>query len=460
MTRPVSALRPGMELELTLDGLVAGGEAIARHEGLPIFVPGGLPGDRVRARVLSTKPGYARALIQDLLAPGPGRIPAPCPHFGVCGGCQWQELGYPEQLEAKRALVREALRRTGGLELGEQLLPTVGMTEPWHYRNKAHWAIAMDQGQLRLGLYEARSHRVVDVASCGIQHPTLNLVLAFLRETLPAMGWSVYDETTRAGLLRSVFAKVGHHTGELMVGLVTTEPELPGAGDWVERVRAALPATTALVQNVHPRPGNALLGAETRVLAGAPHLLERIGALTFAIQARSFFQVNPFQVERLYELAVGDLGVRPGEHVVDAYSGTGTLALFAAAAGAGQVVGIECVAEATADAAANAARNGLTGVRWVTARVEEVLEGLVASDPLLTAALLDPPRKGCEPQVLEAVIRSGIQRLVYVSCDPVTLARDLKHLVAGGFQLLRARPVDMFPQTAHVETVALLQRTP
>lgn len=457
MAQPPCSLRPGQELELKLEGLVDGGEALARHQGLPVFVPGGVPGDLVRARVLSTKPGYARALIQQVLEKSEQRVAAPCPYFGACGGCQWQELAYPAQLAWKWRLVEEALRRIGGIEAAPLLEPTLGMDEPWHYRNKAHWAISRAAGHLEVGFYEPRSHQVVDVTACAIQHPTLNRVLSFLREALPTFDWPIYDEATQSGLLRSAFAKVGHRTQDLMIGLVTTREALPNSEAWVALAREAFPEA-AIVQNVHPRPGNALLGERTRVLAGRDQLIEQIGELAFAISARSFFQVNPFQVERLYGLVAEYLAIAPGARIVDAYAGTGTIALYLARQGAGEVIGIESVPEAVRDAEANAARNGIARARWITGTVEGELARLLATEKEIAAVVLDPPRKGCEPGVIAALGGASIPRIAYVSCNPATLARDLKRLEAHGYRLARARPVDMFPQTSHVETVVLLER--
>lgn len=459
MTKQAIPVSVGDRLDLTLESLVGGGEALARHEGFAVFVPMGVPGDRVRARIISTKPGYARALIEEVLDPGPEGAVARCPLFGTCGGCQWQHVSYERQLHWKTELVKDALVRLGGFAPGDWLEPAVGMTDPWYYRNKVHWAVARTAAGYQVGLYEPRSHRVVDVSHCYIQHSLNNEVLTFLRETLPAFGFEVYDEATRRGWLRSAFAKAGNQTGELMIGLVTTSAAFPRAEQWVQAVRARFPGVTSVVQNVHPRPGNALMGDATRVLWGKDHLLERIGPLSFAISARSFFQVNSEQVAALYGLAADYLALPAGGRAVDLYSGTGTIALYLASRGAGEVVGIETVPEATRDAQANAARNGLTNVRFLTGKVEERLPGLLGELGSLDGAVLDPPRKGCEPAVVQAIARSGIPRIVYVSCNPATLARDLRGLVElGGYRLVKARPVDMFPQTAHVETVALLER--
>ncbi len=463
MTKPTPPVSAGDVVTLDLEVLVPGGEALAHFGGYAIFVPGGVPGDRVDAEVISTKPGYARALVKNVLTPGSQRVGARCPLFGHCGGCQWQEVDYAAQILWKRQIVVDALTRIGGFPGSELVLPTLGMEDPWYYRNKVHWALAKDektQGSgIRIGLYEARSHRVVDVEHCYIQHPLNNLVLDFLRKELPEFDFPLYDESTGKGWLRSAFAKAGHQTNELMIGLVTTLSDFPQESRWVERVREQFPGVTSIVQNIQSKPGNALMGEETRVLWGKDHLFEKIGPLTFAISARSFFQVNSEQVERLYETALRYADLSGGERIVDLYSGTGTIALYLAAKGAGETLGIEVIPEATRDAIANARLNRISNATFLTGKVEDRLPRLLAETGPIDVALLDPPRKGCEPSVISAIASSGIPRIVYVSCNPATLARDLKILVeAGGYQLQEVQPVDMFPQTAHVEAVALLTK--
>lgn len=460
MSKPKPPVSAGDLVTLDLEGLVPGGEAIAHLGGFAVFVPGGVPGDRVRAEIISTKPSYGRALVKEVLVAGAQRTGARCPLFARCGGCQWQEVDYAAQLLWKRNIVEEALTRIGGFSKDTLVAPTLGMEDPWYYRNKVHWALGRDaSGKLLIGLYEARSHRVVDVSHCYIQHPLNNLVLDFLRNTLPEFDFPLYDERTGKGWLRSAFAKAGHQTNELMIGLVTTRADFPLEAAWVERVREQFPGVTSIVQNIHPKPGNALMGDETRVLWGKDHLFEKIGPLTFAISARSFFQVNSEQVERLYDTAVAFADLKGGERIVDLYSGTGTIALYMAAKGAAEAIGIEVIPEATRDAIVNARLNGISNARFLTGKVEDRLARLLADTGAIDVAVLDPPRKGCEPSVVTAIARSGIPRIVYVSCNPATLARDLKGLVEeGGYHLEKVQPVDMFPQTAHVEAVALLTR--
>ena len=457
--RAAIPVKVGDRPELTIESLVGGGEAIARYEGYTLFVPYAVPGDRLRARVISAKPGYGRALIEEVLAPGPGRAVPKCPVFARCGGCQWQGLDYAGQVEWKTRLVAESLQRFGGLDPAGLLQPTLPSPEPWHYRNKVHWAVSKLDGQWRIGLYEVRSHTIVDAETCEIQSPLINAMLAAVRELLAEFDFAPYDEARGTGWLRSVFAKAGHRTGETMLGLVTRSADFPQAERFVAAVRARLPELTTLVQNVHPAPGNKLLGHETRALFGPGVIRETIGPLTFEISARSFFQVNSATIDTLYDQAAQAAQLERQPRVVDAYSGTGSIALYLAAKGAREVVGIEIVPPAVEDARASAARNGLAErTRFVTGAVEDQLPRLVKEGLEADVVVLDPPRKGCEPSVLETVAAMRVPRVVYVSCDPATLARDLKIMAGLGYRTERVQPVDMFPQTAHVENVATLVR--
>ena len=476
MSKRMKAARPspvqvGDQATVTIDALVGGGEAIGRIDGLPIFVPLAVPGDVVRARIISTKPGYARGLIEEVLTPGPGRQVPPCAVFGRCGGCQWQALAYDDQVAWKTRIVAEALQRLGGIDPAGVLAPCLPSPSPWAYRNKVHWAVAKEKGRWRIGLYEARTHVVVDAERCGIQDEVNNRVLAALRALLTQFDFAPYDERSQAGWLRSAFAKRGHRSGELMLGLVTRTAEFPEAERFVAEARARLPELTTVVQNVHPGGGNKLLGAETIARFGPGVVHERVAygpggeALTFAISAQSFFQVNSAAIELLYDQAARACGLPPGgpegppPRVIDAYSGTGSITLFLAARGAADVLGIEIVPEATRDATANAEANGLAArARFQTGAVEAVLPRLAEAGERPDVIVLDPPRKGCEPEVLAAVAAMAPARLTYVSCNPATLARDLRILSGLGYAVRGVQPVDMFPQTAHVECVARLER--
>lgn len=461
----------GQRVELSLEGLVAGGEALGRLGGYTVFVPLGAPGDRLDVEIVSVKPGYARGIIRAILEPGPARISAPCPVFGRCGGCQWQHLAYDAQLAAKTRLVEEALSRIGRFETEGIVRPALGMSEPWNYRNKAHWAIApararhargprlsADRGpeRPRIGLYEARSHKVVEPPFCAIVHPMLNLVHDFLRKALTDFPFDVYDEETGKGWLRSALAKIGYRTDQLMIGLVATSAHFPLAEAWVAAVRDQFPAVDSVVLNVNPARTNVLLGDRTEILHGRPFLEERLGPATFQLSARSFFQVNPLQTEVLYGQVREFAALTGRELVVDAFCGTGTIALVLADSAA-EVWGLEAEPAAIFDAENNARANGIDHAHFLLGPVEKRLPKMVSEGLHPDVVVLDPPRKGCEPAVVQAIVSARPARVVYVSCNPATLARDLAAFREGGYRLSAVQPVDMFPQTAHVEAVALLE---
>lgn len=491
--RQAPPIRVGDRPLLQIESLVGGGESLGRVDGFAVFVPFGVPGDFLRARVISVKSGYARGLVDKLISPSPVRVAPPCPVFGRCGGCQWQALGYADQLTWKTRIVTEALQRLGGDKpvaadalgvagdaaesamgdgIGSIVRETLASPEPWGYRNKVHWAVDRIDGHWQIGLYGPRSHEVVDAETCLIQGDPNNRVLAAVRELLAIFDPEPFIEVSQTGWLRSIFAKTGHRTGELMLGLVTRTADFPRAAAFVAEARKRLPDLTTIVQNVHPRSGNKLLGPDTVVLFGPGTIVERLGVpgtdrhLDFSISAQSFFQVNASAVELLYQAVAEAVRPETGPRVLDAYGGTGAIALLLAAAGASEVIGIEVVPEATRDARVNAQANQLTDratfitgdvARAIPTRPDADAEGLPPGwRP--DVVVLDPPRKGCEPEALVALAGLGAPRMVYVSCNPATLARDLGILGGLGYRTSWVQPVDMFPQTAHIECVAALER--
>jgi 23S rRNA (uracil1939-C5)-methyltransferase len=464
--------------EVTLDivGLTQDGEGVGRVDGFALFVPGALPGERVRAKVLKVKKQYGHAKMLSQLEAGPDRTEAPCPIYRQCGGCQLQHMDYAAQLAWKRQHVVDSLTRIGKLRVsdvggdagggGVVVHPTIGMDEPWHYRNKAHVPIGMAQGdaaggtsgKLIGGFYARGSHRIVDMDACLIQHERNDEAVRAVKRIGSRLGISAYDERTGRGLLRHVVVRTGFTTGETMVCLVTNGRRIPRADELVEGIRKALPDVRSIVQNVNTRNTSEIFGDETRVLWGRDVIYDELDGLSFAISARSFYQVNPAQTVALYRKAVEYAGLTGRETVIDAYCGIGTISLFLARR-AGKVYGVESVPEAVEDARRNAALNGIGNVAFEVGLAEAVIprwrEEGVAADVIV----VDPPRKGCDAKLLDTIVRMRPKRVVYVSCNPATLARDLAVLEAGGFRAVEAQPVDMFPHTGHVECCALIERS-
>ncbi|MGE6230922.1 23S rRNA (uracil(1939)-C(5))-methyltransferase RlmD [Paenibacillus chitinolyticus] len=612
-------------------GIGHDGEGVGRVEGFTLFVPGALPGERVRLKVLKLKKQYGYAKLLEVLESSPDRVGAPCPIYDKCGGCQLQHLDYAAQLKVKRQLVVDNLERIGKLKvakeadaeagnvvgdaaalragmvggnafptsenfnptdeeitvpedkvindealdskedqddtisgsglqplmdtefvdasdllkdesdsagdsrgqgqtndsenikwdntigdnavggntalgtgaaigtssigdvrenIGESTLaagvkrtslrrgesadslkqesaraseadgivvyPTIGMSDPWRYRNKAQVPFGEEQGGLVGGFYAQGSHRIIDMETCLIQHANNDEVIAKVKEIGRGLGIRAYREETHQGLLRHVVVKVGFRTGEIMVVLVTNGKEISHAEEWIGQIRAAIPGVASICQNVNTGRTNVIFGPTTHVLWGREVIYDYIGDVKFAISARSFFQVNPVQTEALYGKALEYAGLTGGETVVDAYCGIGTISLFLAKH-AKKVYGVEIVPEAIEDAKRNAELNGIRNAEFAVGGAEDVLPEWQRAGVRPDVIVVDPPRKGCDERLLDTILQLRPERVVYVSCNASTLARDLRMLEDGGYRTVCVQPVDMFPHTVHVECVLLME---
>ncbi|GAF08759.1 23S rRNA (uracil(1939)-C(5))-methyltransferase RlmD [Paenibacillus pini] len=450
-----------------------------------------LPGEQVKVRVLKTKKQFGYAKLQEIVKASPDRIAAPCPIYDQCGGCQLQHMDYTAQLAWKRQLVVDNLTRIGKLNVsgeawrdrsraleegqenanavasfaqeadtlqqGIRVPATLGMSDPWRYRNKAQVPIGEMEGGLVGGFYARGSHRIIDMEACLIQHESNDEVVARVKDIGRSLGISAYDELTGKGLLRHVVVKVAFHTGEMMVVLVTNGDKIPQLDTWIKEIRAQLPSVVSICQNVNTKETNVIFGDITRVLWGREVIYDYIGDVKFAISARSFYQVNPAQTEVLYGKTVEYAGLSGQETVIDAYCGIGTISLFLAQH-AKHVYGVEIVPEAIEDARANAQLNDMNNVEFEVGASEVVIPRWKQQGIEADVIVVDPPRKGCDPQLLETILEMKPERVVYVSCNPSTLARDLRVLEDGGYRTVEVQPVDMFPHTVHVESVAVLYR--
>ncbi len=450
--------RRGDVLELAIDDLAFGGEGVGRADGYVLFVPGGLPGDRLRVRVVETRARYGRAVIEAVEVPSARRVEAPCPYFGRCGGCRLQHLDYAAQLALKERQVRECLERLGAAR-DFVLRPILPAPEPYGYRNKMEFTVAAAAGAPVVGLHEAeRYDRVLDIERCLLQSETMNRLLRVVREQVQARGLPVYDADRGEGLLRFVTVREGRRTGDAMVNIVAAAPDLERLQPVAEAVRDAVPAAVSIVLNVNAKKAAVAVGTEEHVLLGRDHITERLGDLVFQVSANSFFQTNTLQAERLFALVVEACALAGAETVVDLYAGTGAISLLLARR-CRHVYGIEVADAAVADAVRNARANGVTNCTFLTGEVRHVLPGLVAQGLRADVVVADPPRAGFHPKALAALVALRAPRLVYVSCNPSTLARDVGELLRHGYRLDWVQPVDMFPQTPHIEAVARLERS-
>lgn len=442
----------------TIDILRLGssGEGVGRYENFTVFVRGALPGETVQAKVDVVKKQYATAILQDIVTPSPQRVAPLCPVYAQCGGCQLQHMSYDGELLEKQGQVRDALERIGHLT-GIDVLPTLGAATPWEYRNKMQFPAAAAKGKAVVGCYATGSHRVIDVASCAIQKDGNNDILRVVRQWMNEYHVPAYNEKTHTGIVRHVMGRVGVRTGELMVCLVTAQADVPHTAELIDMLRDGLPNLTSVVQNINTRRTNVILGPETKVIYGTPTIHDSIGPLTFNISAQSFFQVNSEQAQRLYEKALEFADLQGDEIVADVYCGTGTITLFLAQK-AKKVYGIEIVEPAIKDAVKNAADNGISNAEFILGDAVEKLPELIEDGVRPDVIVLDPPRAGCGEPVLEAIAKSQPKRVVYVSCNPATLARDLAYLDTKGYKAVKVQPVDMFPRTHHVESIVLLSK--
>ena len=449
--------RRGDRLEVTIDDLAFGGEGVGRLDGYVVFVRGGLPGDRLRVQVTEARARYARALIETVLARSPHRVDPPCPYFGRCGGCRLQHLDYPMQLAFKEKQVRDCLERLGDVGRFE-LRPILPAPEPYGYRNKMEFTVAEVAGQPVIGLHAADRYDVVlDIERCLLQSETMNTLLDETRRQARARRLPVWDGATEQGLLRFVSLREGRRTGDAMVNLVAASPDLERLGPVAEGLKGRVPATASVVLNVNAKKASVAVGTEEHVLLGRDHITESLGGLSFQVSANSFFQTNTIQAERLFALVESACEPRGDEVLVDLYSGTGAISLLLARR-CRRVYGIEIAPAAVADAVRNARANGIDNCTFLAGEVRHVLPALIDQGVKAETVVADPPRAGFHPKALTALAALGPARIVYVSCNPSTLARDVGDLVRRGYRLEWVQPVDMFPQTPHIEAIARLRR--
>lgn len=442
--------------EMTCESFGQDAQGVCRHDGIAVFVPGLLPGERARVRIVKPEKRYAFGRIEELLEKSPDRAEPFCPIYKRCGGCVCQHMTYETSLAFKRRQVQDLLERVGGLSI--EVPPVLGMAHPFGYRNKGAYPVAQVGGAPACGFFAPRSHDLVPLPQngCAIQGEdsakATQAVLAWMRRNnVPA-----YDELSGRGLVRHIMTRSTTH-GELMVVLVVTRADIPKASQLIELLKAAVPGLCSICLSINSRRTNVILGTDIRVLWGKDTMEDTLCGLRFSVSPLSFFQVNPAQTEKLYGLALEYAGLTGFETVVDAYCGAGTISLLLAQK-AKKVIGIEIVPEAIQNANENAVRNHIENAEFRVGATEELLPRLIADGLRPDVIVLDPPRKGCDPAVLEAIIAAAPKRVVYVSCGAPTLARDAKLLAEGGYTAEKVQCVDMFCWTGAVETVMVMSQ--
>ena len=449
------------------------GEGIGKVDGYPLFIKDAVIGDTVEAKVMKAKKNYGYARLMKVLSPSPDRVTPRCAIARKCGGCQIQEMSYGRQLAFKEQKVRGNLERIGDFpkELLDRVTePVLGMEEPFGYRNKAQFPFGTDkEGNPVTGFYAGRTHVIIPNTDCALGVSVNREILEIILEFMKKYQISSYDETTGKGLIRHALIRYGFTTGEIMVCLVVNGEEIPNVDALIDRL-AEKPGMTSITLSPNTRRTNVIMGDSFKVLWGQGYITDQIGGIKYQISPLSFYQVNPVQTEKLYSLALEYTDLKGGETVWDLYCGIGTISLFLAQK-AGKVYGVEIIPQAIADARKNAEINGIENAEFFVGKAEEVLPRWYQENEGAEAGLrgegrqtraradvivVDPPRKGCDEALLDTIVKMQPEKVVYVSCDPATLARDLKVLCGKGYELERVRAVDMFPMTVHVETVVLL----
>lgn len=460
-------MKVGNRVELTLEKLALGGEAIARTpEGIVVFVKGGIPGDRAIVEITKRKRQYIAGKIVELLEPSELRVPARCEYFGQCGGCKWQFLPYEKQLHFKQQQVAETLERIGK-QSDVQIHDILGMDDPWYYRNKMEFSFHQDDeahqddgtGLLLLGQHIAgRWDLIVDLQNCYLQSERSVDVFSLCRDFARKQELSAFSSLTGDGLLRHVVVREGKHTGDLMVNVVTSGEYFPHMDRFVRYLTVGRPDITSLVLTINRRKGQSSQGQEEHVIFGDSTIEDTLNNITFEYSAQSFFQTNTLQAEQLYRIVrrmAGDVRRHNGSTAVDLYCGTGAIA-FHLAPHFETVYGVELVEDAVENARRNAERNKITNVEFHCGEVQKLVPDVLPDSPELIVA--DPPRAGIAPKVLRHLIRIAPPQIVYVSCNPATLARDVEQLTQSGYHITEVQPIDMFPHTYHIETVVNLIR--
>jgi len=457
-------------IDLTSDG--AGIGRIEELNNLAVFTDGALPGDLCEIKIIKANKNYAYGELLKIIGPSPDRVKPVCRVFEKCGGCALQSLSYDAQLKLKRKIVSDCIERIGGIK-NARIYDTIGMADPYNYRNKAQFPVKKNKrnpNKTDIGFYSRRTHDVININSCVISCESSENIIQVFRDyfeknksapgrfvTAPSAR-EPYDEITHAGVIRHIFIRSGFKTGEIMVCIVANLGQGENLPDYVNLIGRLkkISGVVSIILNINTDKTNVILGKINKVLYGRDYIFDYITDKKFKISVNSFYQINPLQTEKLYAKALEFAQVNQDYTCIDAYCGIGTIALMFAPF-VKKIYGVEIIEQAILDARKNAEINSIANAEFITGKSEQVIPELVTRENI-DLIIIDPPRKGCDIKLLEAIISAKIKKIIYVSCDPATLARDIKILSTDGYKLYEVQPVDMFPHTMHVETIVSLQR--
>lgn len=449
-------IEENQEYTVTIEDVSSDGNGIAHIDGFAVFIPQTAEGDVARIKVKTVKKRFALASLTKIITPSDKRIEAGCPHYEKCGGCQLRHIKYDEQLKIKKNIVENAMRRIGGFDLF-RLEEIVGMENPMRYRNKMVFPVGKTDGKNLCGFYAQKSHDIISLTDCvigdKINIAVNNAVIDYMNEN----NISAYDEKTHTGIIRRVFTRKSFSTGDIMVVISANAEKLPYYEKLISKLRNVSDKIASIILNINTRRKGAVITDENITLWGADRISDKLCGVNFMISPQSFFQVNPVQTEKLYSKALEYANLDKNMSVMDIYCGIGTISLCAAKQ-AKKVIGVEIVEKAIADAKENAINNGIENAVFYADSAENIVPKLVAQGETPDVVILDPPRKGSDEATLSAIVKAQPKRIVYVSCNSATLARDARFLAANGYKITRSSAFDLFPHTTHVETVMLMQR--
>lgn len=454
-TETKSQLQVGQTFPLTIKRLGINGEGVGFFKRQVVFIPGAIPGEEIVAETTVIKGGYAEGKIKKVRKKSEHRATPPCPVYDSCGGCQLQHMTYEEQLKQKRDIVIQSFERYSGLEIDKiNFKETIGMENPWHYRNKSQLQVGKVNEKVIAGLYAEGTHQLIDISDCPIQHEAINEVTQTVTNILQRLNIPIYNERKRTGIIRTIVARVGVQTGETQLVLVTTKKEIPKQQLLIREIKSKLPQLTSIMQNVNGEKTSIIFGKDTFHLSGEQVIQETLGELSFELSARAFFQLNPAQTVKLYNEVKKAAQLTGEEKIIDAYCGVGTIGLWLAKE-AKEIRGMDTIEESIIDARKNAKNHGFTNTTYEVGKAEDWMPKWVREGYQPDVIVVDPPRTGCEDNFIQTVLKVKPKRIVYVSCNPSTLAKDISKLKKL-YQVEYVQPVDMFPQTAHVECVSQL----
>ncbi|MBH0171390.1 23S rRNA (uracil(1939)-C(5))-methyltransferase RlmD [Fictibacillus sp. 18YEL24] len=449
-------MKIGETIPLLIKRLGINGEGIGFHQRQVVFVPGGIPGEEMSVIITKVYPNRAEAKIKKVFKKSKDRVTPPCPIYETCGGCQIQHMSYAAQLREKRDIVVQAFERYTKIHRDKlNVRNTIGMDEPWAYRNKSQFQVGKIDDTVIAGLYSSNSHKLINIDHCLVQHEDTNIVTNKVKQIIRDLNLPIYDERKQTGSIRTIVVRTAFRTDEIQLVIVTATNELPKKEIFVAEIKKRLPQVTSFVQNVNEEKTSLVFGQQTEGIFGKDTITEHLGDLRFELSARAFFQLNPEQTVNLYNEVKRQANLTGNEKVVDAYCGSGTIGMWLAN-GAEEVRGMDIIKESIMDARKNAEKHQIKNAYYETGKAEKLLPKWVKEGWQPDVVVVDPPRTGCDPVFLETIIKTKPKKMVYVSCNPSTLAKDVHMLISNGYKVEQITPVDMFPQTSQVEAVCTL----